>query len=207
MVWKDRTYAGERLAKILEPLMPIDGIVVALPRGGVPVAVALAGQLLLPIRLLFIRKIGHPINPEFAIGAVSSESERINPSTQFSRSVIDPIITRERSRIQEMRTRFGYELNASEIKDKTILLVDDGIATGTCITLAIQHLRAHRAQSIWVVVPVCSHRAAQTIRLLADKFICLYEPEQFAGIGSFYLNFEQLTDNQVIQALKAIATR
>ena len=142
MIFRDRAYAGQRLAELLKPEFPIKGYVVAIPRGGIPVALEIARALNLPLRLIFIRKIGHPINPEYAIGAVSGANELLLENKSIGQETLNEIKSRERIRIDQMIQAFGNELKSNEARNKTILLVDDGIATGTCIELAIHCLRA-----------------------------------------------------------------
>jgi len=204
MIFRDRAYAGQRLAELLKPEFPISGYVVAIPRGGVPVALEIARALNLPLRLIFIRKIGHPINPEYAIGAVSDTNELLLEYKSIGQETLNEIKSRERKRIDQMIQAFGNELKSNEARNKTILLVDDGIATGTCIELAIHCLRAMEVKSIWVTVPVSSLHGAKRIRSLSDKFFCLHESGQFTGIGAFYIHFEQLTDAQVREMLTEI---
>lgn len=204
MRFENREDAGSQLSTlILEKQIHAD-YVITIPRGGIPVALVIAKELHIPLRLILIRKIGHPINPEFAIGAVTENSILMHNHSFVNEQhpEINSIIQKERNRIKEMKVKFNHELSYEEIKQKNIILVDDGIATGTCIELAIQILRKNGAKTITVATPVCPFNTFQHIKKIADEIVCGIVAQQFTGISAYYHDFEQLSDERVIELLK-----
>lgn len=204
MRFENREDAGSQLSTlILEKQIHAD-YVITIPRGGIPVALVIAKQLHIPLRLILIRKLGHPINPEFAIGAVTENSILMHNHSFINEQhpEINSIIQKERIRIKEMKVKFNHELSYEEIKQKNIILVDDGIATGTCIELAIKELRKNGAKTITVATPVCPFNTFQHIKKIADEIVCGIVAQQFTGISAYYHDFEQLSDERVIELLK-----
>ena len=198
----DRNDAGIQLADALLRLGIKADIVLALPRGGVPIGLVVAEKLGIPLKLYLVRKIGHPFNDEYAMGAVSEDELLLNESENAGHDYLNKNIKKERKRIAEMKELFGHVATENDISGKTIVLVDDGIATGTCITLAINVMRKSGAKEIIVAAPVCPLQTEDKMRKIADKLIILKRPFHFIGIGAYYANFSQLTDNQVIELMK-----
>lgn len=176
-------------------------LVIALPRGGIPVGAAIADKMNIPLRLIFIRKIGHPVNPEYAIGAVSESDMILNEASHYGTEYLKEEIKKERNRIAEMKNMFQKAYKSIEIHGKDILLVDDGIATGTCIQLAIKELRENGAGSIHILAPVCPYNTYPKIQKIADRITCLLVVHNFLGIGAYYIDFNQLTDELVTKIL------
>jgi predicted phosphoribosyltransferase len=201
-IFKDRADAGLQLAEALMGNGIKADIVLALPRGGVPVGMMVAKKLGLPLKLYLVRKIGHPYNDEFAIGAVTENGMIMNETVHENPDYLDKAIKKERERIREMKAVFGNTAIENDIFNNRVILVDDGIATGTCVELAINELRKSGAKAIIVAVPVCALNTENKIRQIADKLITLKRPGHFAGIGAYYENFAQLTDNQVVELTK-----
>ena len=204
MRYENREDAGLQLSALLLEKQIHADCVITIPRGGIPVALVIAKQLHLPLKLILIRKLGHPINPEFAIGAVSATSLLMHNHyfVNEHHPDITSIIQKERKRIEEMKINFDHEFTFEEVKQKNILLVDDGIATGTCIELAIQELRKNGAKTITVATPVCPFNTFQHIKKIADDIVCGIVAQQFTGISAYYHDFEQLSDDQVSRLLK-----
>lgn len=201
-IFADRTDAGIQLAAALLALDIKADIVLALPRGGVPVGVIVAEKLGLPLKLYLARKIGHPLNDEYAMGAVSEHDLLLNESENADHDYLDKNIKKERKRIAEMKELFGNVATKNDISGKSIVLVDDGIATGTCMFLAINEIRKLGAKEIFVASPVCPPQTEENIRKITDKLIILKHPFHFVGIGAYYSDFTQLTDSQVIELIK-----
>lgn len=201
-IFADRTDAGIQLADALLALGIKADIVLALPRGGVPVGKVVAETLGIPLKLFLVRKIGHPFNNEYAIGAVSEQDSMFNESDKVYHDYLNKTLKKERKRIEEMKERFGHVATENDLLNKRIILVDDGIATGTCISLAIAVMRKSGAKEIIVASPLCPLATEDEIKKIADKLIILKRPIHFAGIGAYYANFAQLTDNQVIELMK-----
>jgi putative phosphoribosyl transferase len=204
MRYENREDAGLQLSTLLLEKQIHADCVITIPRGGIPVALVIAKQLHLPLKLILIRKLGHPINPEFAIGAVSATSILIHNHSFINEHHpgITSIVQKERKRIEEMKINIDHEFTFEEVKQKNILLVDDGIATGTCIELAIQELRKNGVKTITVVTPVCPFNTFQHIKKIADEIVCGIVAQQFTGISAYYHDFEQLSDDQVSRLLK-----
>ena len=201
-IFADRNDAGIQLADALLALGIKADIVLAIPRGGVPVGMVVAEKLGLPLKLFLVRKIGHPFNDEFAMGAVTEHDLVLNESEKADQDYLNNVIKRERHRIKEMKEIFGHVATENDISGKRIVLVDDGIATGTCISLAIKIMRKSGAKEIIVASPVCPLQTENNMRKIADILIILKHPFHFEGIGAYYANFAQLTDNQVIALIK-----
>lgn len=204
-IFKDRADAGMQLAEALTGQGIKADIVLALPRGGVPVGMIVAQKLGLPLKLYLVRKIGHPYNDEFAIGAVTENGMIMNETVHANPDYLDNAIRKERERIREMKAFFGNSATDNDIFNNRVILVDDGIATGTCVELAINELRKSGAKAIIVAVPVCPLTTEDKIRQIADKLITLKHPGHFTGIGAYYEDFAQLTDNQVVELTKKVA--
>jgi predicted phosphoribosyltransferase len=201
-IFINREDAGMQLADTLLKLGIKTDMILAIPRGGVPVGLVVAEKLGVPLKLFLVRKIGHPFNEEYAIGAVTENDLMLNESEKVNLDHHDDSIKKERDRIKEMKEIFGHVATKKDILDKTILLVDDGIATGTCVALAIHELRKSGAKEIMVASPVCPLKTADKIRNIADRMIILKHPSHFVGIGAYYADFSQLSDNHVIELIK-----
>jgi len=202
MKFKDREEAGIMLAKKIIESNIKNACIVALPRGGVPIALPVAKALNTNLKLLMIRKVGLPGNSEFAIGAVSLTDQIINSQYYINPLVLKNTIDQERKRIEEMTRLFNHELKTIDIKKKTIVLVDDGIATGNCMLLAIKELRKNKPKKIIVAVPVCEKHTLARIKQEVDEVISLTIPDSFHSIGAFYENFRQINDNEIIMNFK-----
>ena len=206
MRFENREDAGQQLSTLLIEKKINADLVITIPRGGIPVAAAIAKILKLPLRLIFVRKLGHPINTEFAIGAVTEKNILVHNDSFIKEEhpEITVLIQKERKRIAEMKVKFNHEFDLQRIKHKNIVLVDDGIATGTCMELAIEELRKNGPKTITVATPVCSFNAYQHLKKIADETICCVVAQQFTGISAYYHDFDQLSDDQVINFLNPV---
>jgi predicted phosphoribosyltransferase len=201
MIFLNRESAGYEIANLLNKKLFKNPIVVALPRGAVPVAIPIANALQTDLKLIMIRKICHPVNKEYAIGAVSQTDVLIAKKTQVDTNYIQEVVLKERKRIKEMISIFNHQIMPKEIEGNTIILVDDGIATGYCMKLAIKEIKKNKPHKIIVTVPVC---CLSSIDLLSEKTVevlCLQKPASFWGIGSYYQSFPQLKDEEIISML------
>jgi predicted phosphoribosyltransferase len=197
----DRIYAGELLAEELKKYKYDPGVVLAVPRGGVPIAYIVAKKLDWPLDLLLTKKIGHPLNDEYAIGSVSLTDRLIIPHEGVSQSYIDRETERIRLRLREMYKKFMGDKEPVNIKNKTVIVIDDGMATGNTLMSSIKMLRQSEPGKIIVAVPVASSSAYQKISEVVDEVICLLIPEYFAGVGAFYEDFAQVSDDEVMYYL------
>ena len=197
----DRREAGRMLAAKLSPYKNGQGLVLAVPRGGVPVAFEIARTLQLSLDVVLVKKIGHPQNPEYAVGAVSADSSFVNPH-----EVVDSgYIQRETERLQKiLRERYNfYEsiLAHRSVKDRTLILVDDGIATGSTVLAAIRLLRKSQPGRLIVAVPVINAALVSFFSQQADELVYLVKPTSFSGVGAYYRDFQPVSDDEVLQLL------
>lgn len=202
-IYANRTEAAKKLAEILKSFSIKNGIVLAIPRGGVPVGYELARALHLPLDIFLSKKIGHPGNPEYAIGSVTLEDVVLNGHS----ADVDPDYLRAetesiRRKLQERYNKFAGGRPPLDVKDKTVIITDDGAATGNTIRAAIETLRKKGPASIIVAVPVAPPDTAKALSRLADKWVCLQTPEDFFGVGQFYEDFVQVEDSEVLAILE-----
>lgn len=197
----DRNDAGLQLAEELLKAHFDPDLVLTIPRGGVPVGLAVAHFFGIPLKLALIRKIGHPANPEYAIGAVSESETLFKKAEGIAADFLKTSVKKERARIREMENLFDHTFTEKDTMGKTILLVDDGIATGTCMELAIRILKKAGAKQIGLAVPVCPKKTAFLLSKKVDFFISILTPLFFSGVGAYYEDFGQLTDEAVIRML------
>ena len=208
----DRRDAGRQLARRVVALKLDHPIVYALPRGGVPVAAEIAAVLGAPLDLVLVRKIGAPMQPELAVGAVvdgespelviNQDIARLTGATQ---EYIDSACARELAEIERRRMRYLPDRPRPDPKDRTAIVVDDGIATGATAIAALHALRKRGARRLVVAVPVAPPDTVARLAREADEVVCLMEPVDFWGISSFYADFHQLEDEEVTRALEAAA--
>jgi predicted phosphoribosyltransferase len=201
-MFSDRQEAGKLLARELEKYKQISsGIVLAIPRGGVPLGYEVSKALHLPLDLILTKKIGHPFNKEYAIGAVSLTDSIIDPHPDVTREYIDSEIKTVREKLMSMSEKYLNGKKHADLKDKTVIVVDDGIATGNTLLATIQMIRKQQPARIVVAVPVAPPAAIQKIKPAADEVISLIITPDFGGVGFFYENFRQVSDEEVIQYL------
>ena len=208
MIFASRADAGERLGEYLAEQGTSADLVLGLPRGGVVVAAGVAHVLHLPLEVLIVRKIGHPWHREFALGALAEngvvvldhEAIRKNP---FIRLQLNGIIEEEQERLEAYQGRFRHEpLNLSA---KTVLLVDDGLATGSTTEAAVLSAKQQHASKVIVAAPVASNSAVERLAKVADKICVLHIDPAFDAVGRYYELFSQTTDEEVLEILKAEA--
>ena len=201
MYFTNRTEAGRLLASRLQKFSRANGIVLAIPRGGVPVAYEVSKGLKLPLDIVLTRKIGHPFNKEYAIGAASLSDYFVIPHEGVSEEYIQQELKEVRQRLQSMQSRFRGQRPDAELAGKTLIIVDDGIATGNTLLATLQLLRRSAPARIVIGVPVASHQAMQKLRPLADEVVSLLVPDDFGGVGAFYEDFSQVRDEEVLGML------
>ena len=197
-MFRDRIEAGLLLAAKLKKYKNDPGIVLAVPRGGVPVAYAVAKELGFPIEVILTKKIGHPINKEYAIGAASLTDYFIVPHENITEEYIQNELKRVRSRLKEMYTRFMGDKEPESLKGKTVIVIDDGIATGNTLMGTVNVLRKSNPGKIVIGVPVASKSAVEKLSKEVDEVVAVMIPEEFYGVGAFYEDFEQVSDEEVM---------
>ena len=207
MVFHDRVDAGKKLADKLSQYRSKDVVVLAIPRGGVVVGFEVASDLGAPLSVIIPRKIGAPGNPELAIGAVTEEGDTyidsiIVKSLGVTQSYIDEVKQLEVEEIKRRMKTYLGDRQRPELKGKTVILVDDGIATGATMKAAIRTLRRHGPAEVIVAVPVAPPETVERLKELADSVVCLETPSFFYAIGQFYREFDQVGDAEVIRLLR-----
>ena len=201
-LFDDRREAGRKLAVALERFRPENPLVLALPRGGVPVGFEVAKALRAPLDVMVVRKLGLPGQEELAMGAIASGGVRVVNDEVVSGLDIQPEILaeaaeREWPELQRRERASRGDRPPMSVEGKTILLVDDGLATGSTMRAAVAALRQLRPRKIVVAVPVGPPDVCQTMRQEADDVVCLHTPEHFIAVGRWYTDFGQTTDDQV----------
>jgi putative phosphoribosyl transferase len=201
MYFIDRYDAAMQLVVQLEKYKNEDGIILAIPKGGVPIGYYIARHLDFPLDLLMSKKLAHPMHKEYAIGAVGLEDTILEEAAGISDEYIKSKVLAIRQRLLEKYKIFMGNKKPLNIKGKTVIITDDGIATGRTILGTIRMLKANAPARLVIAVPVSSIEAAERIRKEVDDFICLHTPYPFFGVGRFYENFSQVTDEEVIHFL------
>ncbi|HEY4039945.1 MAG TPA: phosphoribosyltransferase family protein [Burkholderiaceae bacterium] len=205
----DRTAAGRALGALVAAMHLPDPLVLALPRGGVPVGLEVARALKAPLDLLLVRKIGVPFQRELAVAAVLEGAEPvivvdepIRAEAGVPQSYIDEQTRIELAEIGRRRRAYLGDRLPLPITARTVIVVDDGIATGTTARAAIKGLRRRDPARIVLAVPVAPRDTAARLRVEVDDLVCLAQPDLFGAIGLFYVDFHQLSDEEVVQALQ-----
>lgn len=207
-LFADRGEAGRRLAAALEPFRERDPLVVALPRGGVPVAFEVAGALGAQLDILLVRKLGAPMNPEYGIGAIAEGDVRFVREEDarlagVDEAALESVVERERAELERRQRLYRGDRDPHPVQGRTVILVDDGIATGGTAVTAGQALKARGAERVVLAVPVAPPGSSGRLTGEFDDVVCLEEPEGFFGIGQFYVDFGQLDDREVVELLEA----
>jgi predicted phosphoribosyltransferase len=208
-LFRDRQDAGRRLARALAETVFGDAVAVGLARGGVPVAVEVAASLELPLDAVAVRKIGHPWQPEYALGAAAPGSDGIfiRSHDGLDERLLGAAIARAKASAEELDGVLHQQRAALDLHDKTALLVDDGLATGATMVAAVRWARSRGAARVVVAVPVGAREAVHFLRREADEVICLSEPEAFGAVGFWYEHFPQVESAQVLSMLEARDSR
>ena len=202
-MFKDRFDAAHQLVPYLKQYRNNpDTIVLAIPRGGVQLGYVLARELHLPLDVVFIKKIGYPDNPEYAIGAVSMKHIYISPDfihepwlSEYVKQQAEKI----RRLLSERSKLYHGDKPPLNIAGKTVVVVDDGIATGQTLLASLALIRQDHPKKIVVALPIAPERVIERIRKAADEVICLTTPTVFFGVGQFYQNFEQVDDDEALR--------
>jgi putative phosphoribosyl transferase len=202
-LFADRSHAGRLLARQLDAYAHRDDVIVlALPRGGVPVGYEVARHLHAPLDVFLVRKLGAPGHPELAMGAIATGGVRVlNDAAVYEldipKSVIDAVAREEERELQRRERAYRGHGESPAIAGKTVILVDDGIATGSTMRAACRALRHQQPAQLIVAAPVAAARTAQSLAGEVDELVILATPREFMAVGQWYENFEQTTDEEV----------
>lgn len=208
MLFKDRQEAGKELSKALLHYKNAEKtVVLGLPRGGVILASEIAKALNLPLDVIIPRKIGAPHNEELAIGALAGDTvvldkEIINSLGGVPSSYIDQTVAKEKQEAARRLALYRKGKGAQNFRGWTVIIVDDGIATGSTLRASLAYLRQAGSAKIVVAVPLAPPETAKEFRHAVDEWICLYTPASFYAVGQFYAVFEQVSDEEVIRKLR-----
>ena len=210
-LYRDRPDAGRQLAARLDRFRKEQPLVVGLPRGGVPVAYEVADALGAPLDVVIVRKLGAPIQPELAMGAIGEEGACVlNPELVETLGVgtdeLDALEERERGELDRRQLLYREGGEPLPVAGRTVILVDDGIATGSTATAAARVLRARGARRIVLAVPVAPPGAEERFTAEVDEFVCPSQPAGFFAVGAYYEHFAQTTDEDVIELLRRART-
>lgn len=208
--FKDRENAGRRLAeeiaKQVDKLDLKEAIALALPRGGVPIAYEVAKELQIPLDVVISRKIGAPFNPEFAVGAISEGGETYLDkdtlrSLSIDNSTLESIIETEKEELKRRIETYRKGKSLPNLKGKTVLLIDDGLATGATAQAALKHLKRLHPKKVIFCIPVGAFSSVNEIKDKVDQVICILKPKALSAVGMYYQNFGQTSDEKVIELL------
>jgi len=200
--YRDRSEAGQALARHLAPHVHEDTLVLALPRGGVPVAAEITRAFDLPLDVFLVRKIGHPSNPELAIGAIASGGvqlldDSLIAAEQIPEDVVAAIIARESAELLRRETLYRGERPPPDLTQRRVVLVDDGLATGYSLRVAVLALQRVSPPHLTIAIPVGAPEACVTLAAAVDELICPVQPEPFHAVGLWYDHFPAVGDDQV----------
>jgi len=213
MRFTDRAHAGRLLAAALVGRIdPAEAVVLALPRGGVPVAYEVARAMDLPLDVFLVRELGVPGHEELAMGAIAEGGFRllnhaVVNAVRIAPAELSRVEQQERRELARQQDLYRRGRLRPPVHDQTAILVDDGLATGATMQVAAQALRAQRPKAVWIAVPVAPPETLRLLQPFADGVCCLHTPEGFASVGSWYDDFGQVTDQQVIELLDRAADR
>jgi predicted phosphoribosyltransferase len=209
----DRREAGKELAAQLGAYRGLqDVVVLALPRGGVPVAFEVAEALDAPLDIFVVRKLGMPGQPEYAIGAIASGGVRVLAEAAIRwygipEGQLEALARTELAELERREREYRRGRALIDLQGRTVILVDDGLATGSTMRAAVQAVRAHRPARVMVAVPVGAPGAGEELAGITDEFVCVRMPEPFSAVGQWYLDFSQTTDEEVRGLLQEHADR
>lgn len=211
VVFADRAEAGRRLADRLGHLRGEPLVVVGLPRGGVPVAAEVAVALGAPLDVILVRKLGVPFQPELGVGAIGEDGVRVVNREVVELTGVTPgdlaaVEARERQELERRARRYRGDRPRLPLAGRTVVVVDDGIATGSTARAACRVARVHGAARVVLAVPVAPPEWTERLAGVADEYVCVATPEPFSAIGQFYANFSQTSDEEVVALLRQAAT-
>ena len=207
MIFQNREEAGHRLAQVLKHYLDRpDGVILALPRGGVAVAYAMSMDLHLPLDVFITRKIGAPGNPEYALGAISETGNiHLNPEAvdafQLSEGEIETLANVQRHEILRRQHLYRRGRSPRSLKDRLVIVVDDGIATGATFFASVAAIRKEQPRFLVAAVPVGPHEVIERARVMVDELAVLATPAQFWSVGGHYGDFRQVSDEEVVNYL------
>lgn len=208
LLFKDRKEAGRKLGEALKSMQIQDGVVIAIPRGGVVVGAQVAQLLDIPLDITIPKKVGAPQNPEVAVGAVTEDgtviyNENLLQRLGLSEKDLAPSVQRIISEIKRRMLTYRGTSQRPDVSHRHVILVDDGIATGSTVVAALRSIKKAGCKAITLAIPVAPPDTAARLEKEVDHLVCLISEEPFYAVGQFYENFEQVRDDEVIAIIKA----
>lgn len=203
MRFKDRQDAGKKLAHLVSSKITKDSVILALPRGGVPLAICISNEVSAPLDLILAKKIGHPAHREFAIGAIAEDGKPIlNKDVIVNNDWLENEIIQIKNQMKERRQFYADILVKQPLKNKVVVIVDDGIATGMTMFAAIDAVKIHNPAKIIVAVPIIPKDTYDLLTKYVDDVIALDIPKRFLGaVGAYYDDFSQVSDLEVLKMM------
>ncbi len=206
--FRDRARAGEELATLLGAYRGVDGIVLGLPRGGVAVAAPIAVALDLPLDAYMVRKLGVPGHEELAMGAIASGgvvvwNSEVVSSLRINAERRERVVARERAELERREHAYRGDRPAVSVRGRTMLVIDDGLATGATMNAAVAALRAEAPEGIVVAVPVAPRAAIDALADQVDEVVAVLVPDRFGAVGEWYDDFRPTTDAEVVSLLRS----
>lgn len=202
MTFADRHSAGEDLGRAVARLEPEEPVVLGLPRGGVPVAYEVARELGCPLDVLVVRKIGVPMQPELAMGSVGEggvvvRNEDVIQVAGIDDEAFERVLESEKQELESRLRMYRSEARPIDVEGRTVIVVDDGLATGSTARAALQVLKERDAREVWLAVPVAPSDTAEDMERIADRVVTLQTPRRFGAVGAWYRDFSQTSDQEV----------
>ena len=206
--FRDRAHAGEELAALLAAYRGVDGVVLGLPRGGVAVAAPIADALGLELDAYMVRKLGVPGHEELAMGAIASGgvvvwNDDVLSSLRISGERRDAVVAGERTELERRERAYRGDRPATPVRGRTMLVIDDGLATGATMNAAVAALRADAPKAIVVAVPVAPKAAVDALADQVEEVVALLVPDRFGAVGEWYDDFRPTTDEEVVSLLRS----
>jgi putative phosphoribosyl transferase len=204
MIFKNRKHAGEVLGSLLKKSSLTNSIVVSVPRGGLPVGYSIAQAIGVPMTIVFAKKIGHPTNPEYAIGAVTADDFFVEDDFEVPVEYLNSEVNRLQSAIRTKQEEYSVD-STMNFKGKTLIIADDGVATGRTLMALIHLLRKKDPKKIIVAVPVGPRDSLKRLTEVVDEVVCPMIVDDFPGVGYFFEDFRQVSDEDAIEFLRKSA--
>src|SRR5688572_17887854 len=205
-MYSDRIEAGHVLAGALQKFKQEKVLILAVPRGGIPVAFVVAREFGFPLDLLLTKKIGHPLNPEYAIGAVSLTDSIIVPHQGVTEDYVKVETERIRIQLRNMYAKFMGDKEPEKLSGKTVIVIDDGVATGNTLIGTIKMLKKENPKKIIIAMPIATLKAVNKLSTAVNQVICPQIPYGFTGVSSYYENFNQVNDEEALFCLNQLKT-
>lgn len=200
----NREHAGKELAKLLEKYKKYNVVVLAIPRGGLPLGALIAHALDAPLDVAITKKIGHPSNPEYAVGALNIHGYVLNPEVQLPERELQQEINKVRGQVEQRHATYYAKITPQDLKEKWVIIVDDGMATGSTVLATISLVARQHPAGIVIATPVAPPRTVDKLLRTGqiDEVVCLEQPDHFRGVGQFYDDFSPVTDQEAVSILE-----